>query len=654
MSRVSTFILFIVLSVLSCSRFDENLNKALCLAGDNREELESVLRHYSRFESDSLKYKAACYLIKNMPYHLSYPQDAHSEYCMSLDSLHRLGVSADEYVVMARQISDRFSKVLKPVYDIQQITSDYLIREINRSFDLWEQKTYLQHLTFDEFCEYVLPYKCLEGQPMDNWRDRYYCYGEDLSHIGQIDEYRYNARRWVEAANRDFVEGPCRMSILPSDMMRIQPVFDLSVFTQQPYGTCKELAQLVLLNSREKGLPVAIDFIPNWPDRSGSHYWNSILTDVHARHDFEGFIGSGNLRFMDNRYGKVFRATYAPHQILLKAYEAEGHIPPSLQLFSKDVTSEYERVDDIRIQLSAATKWRFAYLAVFDNQDWVPVDVAEVHGRKVEFKDVPTGVLYMVGTYGSGVFEPVSEPFVLDSQGNVSYYSVEEERHNIRLYRKFPSWGHIHLNNWWIRGGLIEASDNSDFSQAVTVATFPEKQYLANEVEVKDTVARRYWRLMASSCVASFFAELYFYERFSGKRLDGELIYPEAYIRDAVYDTPQYLVDNDPLTYFAVEDYNEDKTNIARWAGYDFGKPVSIEAVGYMRRGDGNDICPGDVYELYYWHDGKWNLHQRKMAEHVYIDFTDVPSGALYYIKDISRGKQNRTFVYKNGEVFWY
>lgn len=44
-----------------------SLELALKAAGENREELEKVLNYYRINPSDSLKYKAACFLIENMP-----------------------------------------------------------------------------------------------------------------------------------------------------------------------------------------------------------------------------------------------------------------------------------------------------------------------------------------------------------------------------------------------------------------------------------------------------------------------------------------------------------------------------------------------------------------------------------------------------------
>lgn len=69
-------ILFIVLgwhimdNIVSEKEVDiTSLEVALRSAGDNRGELEKVLCYYKRKNTDSLKYKAACYLIENMPFH---------------------------------------------------------------------------------------------------------------------------------------------------------------------------------------------------------------------------------------------------------------------------------------------------------------------------------------------------------------------------------------------------------------------------------------------------------------------------------------------------------------------------------------------------------------------------------------------------------
>ena len=55
--------LFTLLLLCSCVN-NHRLSKALELAGSNRGELEKVLIHY---KDSGEKYKAACFLIENMP-----------------------------------------------------------------------------------------------------------------------------------------------------------------------------------------------------------------------------------------------------------------------------------------------------------------------------------------------------------------------------------------------------------------------------------------------------------------------------------------------------------------------------------------------------------------------------------------------------------
>ena len=76
---VSVFLLTAIgnLFFLSCSGREKNvpavsiLEIALQQAGENRVELEKVLSRYQIDPADSLKYRAACFLIENMPYYTS-------------------------------------------------------------------------------------------------------------------------------------------------------------------------------------------------------------------------------------------------------------------------------------------------------------------------------------------------------------------------------------------------------------------------------------------------------------------------------------------------------------------------------------------------------------------------------------------------------
>ena len=46
------------------------------------------------------------------------------------------------------------------VEDCSIITADYLIQNINIAFEDWQRGNWAKGITFNEFCEYLLPYKC--------------------------------------------------------------------------------------------------------------------------------------------------------------------------------------------------------------------------------------------------------------------------------------------------------------------------------------------------------------------------------------------------------------------------------------------------------------------------------------------------------------
>ena len=62
-------IISILLLSCTCAPSSE-LERALLLSKNNRKELEKVLDHYSCSKTDSLKYKAAVFLIENMPFYI--------------------------------------------------------------------------------------------------------------------------------------------------------------------------------------------------------------------------------------------------------------------------------------------------------------------------------------------------------------------------------------------------------------------------------------------------------------------------------------------------------------------------------------------------------------------------------------------------------
>ena len=55
------------------------------------------------------------------------------------------------------------------------------------------------------------------------------------------------------------------------------------------FGTCMESCTCALLAMRSKGIPVAIDFTPQWANRKYGHYWLTVLNMRHRSEQFAPF-----------------------------------------------------------------------------------------------------------------------------------------------------------------------------------------------------------------------------------------------------------------------------------------------------------------------------------------------------------------------------
>ena len=193
-------LLLIVFIFQSCQNYPDDVNATLKLAGNNRKELEKVLTYYKSSETDSLKYKAACHLINHMKWHKS------TQYC-NIDSLYfKINKKLELiYNIHISQVPDQDlfnSKIYTQIisasvytgilientfldslqvnhlirYDPQFISSDFLIKHIDNAFYVWENSSFAKFLTFEEFKEYILPYRSVVGYP-------YYNNGNELYNI---------------------------------------------------------------------------------------------------------------------------------------------------------------------------------------------------------------------------------------------------------------------------------------------------------------------------------------------------------------------------------------------------------------------------------------------------------------------------------------
>lgn len=150
--------------LLSCDRIPE---QALQQAGENRAEMEKVLAHF-KDDPDPLKYRAAKFLIENMPYNFTYEGKAVEAYDSAYLQMADEPLSERNQFFKERTDSIRFTDKRFAI-DIQSVKADYLIRAIDEACDTWRSSSWQDDYDEDLFFNYVLPYRIL-NEPLSDWR----------------------------------------------------------------------------------------------------------------------------------------------------------------------------------------------------------------------------------------------------------------------------------------------------------------------------------------------------------------------------------------------------------------------------------------------------------------------------------------------------
>ena len=270
------------LMLFACGLQITDVEYALREAGENRGELEAVLSHYAKLD-DRQKLEAAQYLIRYMPYHTSYDKGI-EDYYHAIDSVVALSEDKLEQEKHIESLRLRFESKYKQKRDIEVITSEFLIQSIDEAFKQWRECEWAEHLDFEQFCEYLLPYKCFEGQPLTEWRNAYYdiCKGDiDLAYL--CDEYKRNPIFAATEVNNQMKNTPQSFGLL-----KTLPIYDPDIILKLPFSNCATYCLGAVLIMRSKGIPVAYDFTPNWSTGNNGHSWNTVYTTRFGNLEFAG------------------------------------------------------------------------------------------------------------------------------------------------------------------------------------------------------------------------------------------------------------------------------------------------------------------------------------------------------------------------------
>ena len=229
-----------------------------------------MLYYYQKNLADSLKYKAACFLIENMPYYsYTYGEELeeYKKYYAWLKGSH--GKTPEEVVDSIIKTFGSIGK-LDIKYDLQEIDSAYLCSNIEWAFKVWREQPWGKNISFDMFCENLLPYR-IGDESLGYWREMYYeKYNQLLDSLKMSDSL--DIEDPVVAANYLINKLPDKWhyytSTTPYSFGHIGPEY-----VQYLSGTCREVTDFAVYLFRALGIPCAIDFVPVRSYVNAGHFW---------------------------------------------------------------------------------------------------------------------------------------------------------------------------------------------------------------------------------------------------------------------------------------------------------------------------------------------------------------------------------------------
>ncbi len=377
-------------------------------AGENRHELERVLDHYAA-RGATQELKAAEFLIENMRGHgysvgafydtnkneVAFDALEYSDYDEARAALDELEKEHGELAAERKRFDT----------DIETITADFLIENIDFAFKAWQSKPWATNLSFAAFCEYVLPYRG-SNEPLNVWRKA--CF---VRYIGLEDDMKppNDAREAARVIKDDVNKWVGFKSIFylhPTDQ-------GFDEMNDRRLGRCEDISNMMTYALRANCIAAVADYTPHWANRDNNHAWEVILDDH----------GRGNAKLFA-RAAKIYRKTFSIQREGMGALKKDDEDAPRWFTGEHyiDVTDQYYDTTNLTVSLEkpGPPGTLVAYICVFNGGEWKAVDWARIKDGSVTFTDLTDDIAYLPGYFTDGKIAPAGPAFILTKDGDVA------------------------------------------------------------------------------------------------------------------------------------------------------------------------------------------------------------------------------------------
>lgn len=652
-------------------------------------EMRKVLWHYKFVDRDKQKYEAAQFLIDNMPYHQGkgflaidnpvlrkWRDETDSIYYSLVKGLTLSEIPRDSIRAIQRQRRTLMENDTLPnatisendIPDSQFIDSDFLIIHIDNAFSVWKTSKFAQHLSFEEFKEYILPYRSVNGYGFLETGKTYnglfakYVMADTSASLREAIKY-YNV---AVNSMRDLNGKTHRTSIAG--------LYDLY---SRDFHDCIDIASYGGNILRSCGIPIVVEYNICYRYWAGRHMQCSVYDrDLHKWTPFspESSIPEDG-KWDATQLANIYRYTFAAQKNTPYFLRSENEpIPNSLaDPCIKDVTSNYKKTLRLTLPFGMDTDNHLAYLATFnrDHEGLLPITWGIIDSEKheVQFDNVIPDLIYFPVYYPSADYQTFGNPFIVEEQGRV-YRKKElvntslqnEIIASLTLTRKFPYKKRMRQIAENLVGGKFLGANKADFSDAIVL------------YEIKDPPP-------------PFFTTYKFHRtgKFQYYRFQSPTEHPNANISMLEWLTLAHYNYNNSMPPTRVHilspqdsmGLKEDSLFVklldaASWeemswkAEYDgnmqtapgaypnitlsLQEPEIVTSVRYAPRNADNGIHAGDSYRLYYWDKG-WKLHSTHVPQYEYLTIKNLPGHTLYWLKNVTQGKEEMPFYIQDGKV---
>lgn len=638
---------------ISCNRHTSEVETSLQLSRENREELEKVLIHYQQ-EGDHEKLNAARFLIGNMQDKKAVINRSNTPFLKILDRIGSLWEhgnaammdNAASLKISWDSLTVRYGtprvREIDVDTDLEHIQSEYLINHIDQVFKVWRESPWKASVDFSDFCEYILPYR-IGDEPLEPWAERLYAEWFPKIEAEGLDSI-YTIARYINDFNSYRTSHMRILWSYPYD-------FSSSEFERIRTGSCKHSVYYTAQVLRSVGIPTVVDYTPKWAGANNGHEWNAIFLEDGSLHPFDAINRGLKIDLSWRKVAKVYRKTFARQEITIdKKHEHE--IPATLHRpYDKDVTEQYVDTKDIIIPINDVQGFKYAIVSTYHGFDWMPQCWGYIKNGKATFDNMGVDNIYAVFVYDDGQYIRKSQPFLLDSIGNLQFFNPDyTKRQDMRLERKYPLTPFMEGIMSFVVGNKMQAGNTRTFQDSTTFFTITETPKKIESVNIDDENKYRYVRMWIPPGGRGDMAELEFYGlsvdgRDTVKLIGNVIGDPKANLSKSRYYA--YPFDGDLLTYYLKP------RGVDPWVGLDLGKAQRIVKVRYCPRSDTNFIEVGDIYELFLWEEGTWKSQGQMKATDQHLDYKNMPGNGLFILVNKNKGVEHRIFTYEDGKQVW-